>query len=226
MLKFDLHIHSAYSFDSLTRPQAIAEQALKKGLDGIAITDHNVFRINWAKLQSEYPELIIIPGTEIGAAGVGDILCYFIKEEITSKDPFEVIKQTHEQGGIATLAHPFHHGRTLESYPDQLMELLDAVETGNSHNTINYEKSIELAHRYSKPCTGGSDAHFANEIGNGYTLLDISKEDAKNEIKLQQALLSGTVGECTSTGLGVKSSFRLSQLIKYAKRLHILNTIH
>ena len=222
MIKLDLHIHSHYSFDSLTKPPAIAEQALKKGLDGIAITDHNVFKINWQKLKSEHPELIIIPGIEVGTTGVGDILCYFIKKEITSKDPFEVIKQTHEQGGIAVLAHPFHHNRTLESYSDELMELLDAVETGNSHNVVNYEKSIALASRYSKPCTGGSDAHFANEIGNGLTLVDISNDEAHSEEKLKKALLKGTVEKCTSTTIGVKFSFCLSQAIKYAKRLKML----
>lgn len=222
MLKFDLHIHSYYSFDSLAKPRAIAQQALKKGLDGISITDHNAFKIDWGELKSEFPELIIIPGTEIGTKGVGDILCYFIHKEIRSKDPFEVIKQTHDQGGIAVLAHPFHHNRTLESYPEKLMELLDAVEVGNSHNIGNNELTIELANQYSKPGTGGSDAHFTYEIGNGSTLIDISRNEALNEKNLKKALLKSSAGECKSTPFGVKSSFYLSQSIKYAKRFNIL----
>ena len=224
MLKFDLHIHSHYSFDSLTKPQTIAEQAIKKGLDGIAITDHNVFKIDWGKLQSKYPELIIIRGTEIGTSGVGDILCYFITNAITSKDPFEVIKQTHEQGGFTVLAHPFHHNRIRESYPDKLMKLLDAVETGNSHNIINQKQAIKLANDYSKPCTGGSDAHFPNEIGNGLTLIDISHDEALNIKNLKKALLKGIVQKCTSTPIGVKSSFYLSQAIKYARRFKMLKS--
>ena len=224
MLRFDLHIHSYYSFDSLTKPRVIAKKAIKKGLDGISITDHNVFKIDWKKLKLEFPELIIIPGTEIGTIGVGDILCYFITKEITSKDPFDVIKQTHEQGGIAILAHPFHHNRTLKSYPDKLMKLLDAVETGNSHNIVNHESALELANRYSKPCTGGSDAHFANEIGNGSTLIDMSRQEALSEKNLKKALLKGIVGACTSTTLGVKSSFYLSQSVKYARRLKMLKS--
>jgi len=40
-LKIDLHIHSQYSTDGLSKPESIVKRAKKKGLDGIAITDHN-----------------------------------------------------------------------------------------------------------------------------------------------------------------------------------------
>lgn len=41
MMRFDLHIHSGYSFDSLLDPKRIIKKAIKKNLNGIAITDHN-----------------------------------------------------------------------------------------------------------------------------------------------------------------------------------------
>lgn len=219
MLKFDLHMHSYFSFDSLNKPEKIAEKAIKAGLDGIAITDHNVFRIDWPLLQSKFTELIIIPGTEMGTKGVGDILCYFIESEITSKDPYEVVKQVHEQGGIAVLAHPFHHGRTIESYPDKLVELLDAIETANAHNIVNTELAKELADRFSKPCTGGSDAHIISEISNGYTLVNLSKEEARDNEKLKKAILQCYTPQCSSAPV---YSFYVSQMIKYCKKFKIL----
>jgi len=223
MLKFDLHIHSHYSFDSMNKPDEIVKTAIKKGLAGIAITDHNVFRIDWENLQNKYPDLIIIPGMEIGTRGVGDILCYFIKDEITTKDPFKVIEQVHEQGGIAVLAHPFHHGRTETEYPDKLMELLDGVEIGNAHNSPNFIKSLELAEKFSIPTTGGSDAHLLSEIGNGGVELEMTRENARNEKRLKQAILNGIVSECETSRFLLSYSFTISQSVKYARKIHLLD---
>ena len=41
MLKLDLHIHSQYSEDGLGSPKEIIKELQKKGLQGMAITDHN-----------------------------------------------------------------------------------------------------------------------------------------------------------------------------------------
>lgn len=43
-LCFDFHIHSKFSYDSLLSPKRILRIAKKRGLDGIAITDHNTIR--------------------------------------------------------------------------------------------------------------------------------------------------------------------------------------
>ena len=40
----DLHIHSKYSYDGILEPKDIVKIAIKKGLDGIAITDHNTVK--------------------------------------------------------------------------------------------------------------------------------------------------------------------------------------
>ena len=41
---FELHIHSKYSFDSLMSLESIIKEAKLRGLDGIAITDHNTIK--------------------------------------------------------------------------------------------------------------------------------------------------------------------------------------
>ena len=41
MLKLDLHIHSQYSEDAIGSPEEIIKSLQKKGLQGMAITDHN-----------------------------------------------------------------------------------------------------------------------------------------------------------------------------------------
>ncbi|MCW3133792.1 MAG: PHP domain-containing protein [Methanophagales archaeon] len=43
-MKYDLHIHSKYSSDGIIEPEKIIKIALKRGLDGIAITDHSTIK--------------------------------------------------------------------------------------------------------------------------------------------------------------------------------------
>ena len=43
-MKYDLHVHSRYSYDGILSPEEIVKIAIKKGLNGIAITDHNTIR--------------------------------------------------------------------------------------------------------------------------------------------------------------------------------------
>jgi len=39
--KFDLHTHSFFSGDGVSRPEDLIAAARAKGLHGIAVTDHN-----------------------------------------------------------------------------------------------------------------------------------------------------------------------------------------
>ena len=40
-MKYDLHTHSKYSIDGWIDPEILVKIAIKKGLSGIAVTDHN-----------------------------------------------------------------------------------------------------------------------------------------------------------------------------------------
>jgi len=44
LTSFDLHIHSKYSKDSINDPKWIIKIAKNKGLNGVAITDHNTIK--------------------------------------------------------------------------------------------------------------------------------------------------------------------------------------
>jgi predicted metal-dependent phosphoesterase TrpH len=41
LIKADLHIHTCFSGDSDTTPEALVERCLELGLDCIAVCDHN-----------------------------------------------------------------------------------------------------------------------------------------------------------------------------------------
>lgn len=163
-------------------------------LNGIAITDHNTVRGSLEAIKvNKNHDFIVIPASEISTS-IGEIIGYFITDEIKPKDAFEVIDEIKGQGGIAVLAHPC---KRIEAYTTKLIEKIDAIEGFNARieNKIYLKKSWNLAKKHHLPMTAGSDAHFYFEIGHGISILrnasdleGIKKEIAQGEIKLMGTL--------------------------------------
>ena len=63
MKKFDLHIHTKYS-DGSGSPKDIIYNARKKGLNGIAITDHNTLE-GYFRAKDIDANITILPGFEV-----------------------------------------------------------------------------------------------------------------------------------------------------------------
>lgn len=78
---FDLHIHTYYS-DGLFSPEEIVNIAINKGIDGIAITDHDTIEgVKSILNKGQNNKLHIIPGIEMGTIFQNSevhILGYFI----------------------------------------------------------------------------------------------------------------------------------------------------
>ncbi len=62
-LKIDLHTHSSFS-DGLGDPKDLLEYARTKGLDGLAITDHNTLE-GYFKVKECEGNLLLVPGYEV-----------------------------------------------------------------------------------------------------------------------------------------------------------------
>lgn len=190
-MKIDLHTHSYYSKDGSSSPEKLIKMALKKGLDGIALTDHDTIA-GWkeATIAAKKLNAVLILGEEIKTKRngkiVGDILGLFLKEEIKSKEPFQVIKEIHSQNGIAIIAHPFHF---LENFKDDLKkykDLIDGIEVFNARQPFSFldKKAFEFAKKYNLAMTAGSDAHFWREAGDAYTIV----QDAKSLEEFKKAI--------------------------------------
>ena len=159
----DFHIHSRFSADSLSRPRNILRTAKRKGLGGVAITDHDtiagareVLRLN------DDPEFMVIVGCEVHTEA-GDIIGLFLEHELHARNSLELIEEIHAQGGLTVLPHPYK----WHKLHDRLLEQIDIIEIFNGRTDVRAnQRAYELAQRLGKPMIVGSDAHFLCEIGN------------------------------------------------------------
>ena len=220
-MKLDLHIHSKYSFDSISDPKKIVDIARKKGLDAIAITDHNT--IKGSLIGRKFSkDIMVICGSEIGT-DKGDILGLFLNEEIKKRTYFEAIDEIKDQDGIAVLAHPF---KRINKFDEEILKKIDAIEGFNARaGSSANAKAVKFGSRYGIPMTGGSDAHFYFEIGRGRTIIG----DVDDSEDVRKAILGGNTylrGEPSSTFLDYYSQIikifktkRIPKLHKVKKRL-------
>jgi len=166
-MKYDLHIHSKYSSDGVLEPEEIINAAKKKGLDGIAVTDHNTIKGGLETKRFETKDFEVIIGSEIMTER-GEITGLFLSQEITSKDVQGVFSEIKGQGGIVVIPHPFDGLRRSAFHPtEEDVKFIDAVEGFNSRCVFQKynNKAVAFALQYNLPIAGGSDAHFANEVG-------------------------------------------------------------
>ena len=107
VLEVDLHSHTRFA-DGFLSPFDLVIQARRRGLDALAITDHNILfpalMGRWYARASGGPTILV--GEEITARdyhvhGVG------LTERIDASLPLDrVIDEAHRQGGIIIVAHP------------------------------------------------------------------------------------------------------------------------
>ncbi len=64
-MKYDLHIHSKCSSDGVLEPSAVVKIAIKRGLSGIAVTDHNSIEGALEAKKYETQDFKVVVGSEI-----------------------------------------------------------------------------------------------------------------------------------------------------------------
>lgn len=176
-LKIDLHVHTCYSSDGITTLKEVVAFSKRRGLNGVAITDHGT--VAGALRLSNAKGLIVIPGVEIETSH-GHLLALNVTKPIPSKlSHHEIIERIHDEGGIAVAAHPIAISR-IGWKPRTLEQLnLDAIEVINSATfpfAFSTRLSRNLAVRFNLPQTAGSDSHMPETIGMAYTLIDAGPE--------------------------------------------------
>jgi predicted metal-dependent phosphoesterase TrpH len=143
------------------------------GLQRIAVTDHNTI---WGALEAQTlaPDLVIV-GEEIRTDTGGELLAYYVREEVPRGLPIqEVILRLRDQGAIISVSHPVDRFRNRSALGEprtlQIIEQVDALEGFNARclAPADNQRATELAALHGKTLTAGSDAHTLAEIGAAY----------------------------------------------------------
>jgi len=204
-VKIDLHVHSTFS-DGIHDVYSLLKAAKSKGLDGIAITDHNTIAgsIEAVKIARRMDDFIVVPGTEVRSKR-GDILALGIYEDIRPDiEPEEVVDEIHERGGLAIAAHPYSR-LSRDSLGDYVLKVnFDGVETLNARARGFENRKAEVKCKtLGLSCVGGSDAHSIWEVGNAYTVIEANC-DINDILKGISMGLTKPVGVITPLGLILK----------------------
>lgn len=208
-------MHTNHSLDSSCDIRRLANAARSKGLAGVAITDHGTIDgALEAKQALSKENLDIIVGEEI-ATNSGEIVGLFLKEAIRERDPNNVVRKIHDQGGLAVLAHPFR-GRTPM---DSVVRIVDAIEVFNSRSTrFMNAQALQLANRHNKPMIAGSDAHFHPELGLCTT--SIKSRDIREAIVTGDTILTESSSSFFYTALSfLVRSLRENEPISIPRKL-------
>ena len=193
-LKLDLHVHTVGSPDAHTRIEDLPGIIKARGLDGVAVTEHNNFDPH------SFSDVLIVPGVEISSKD-GHVIALGIQVRVPAGlSANETITRIHDQHGVAIVAHPYDPVSKCVKLA-HLKVMPDAVETMNA-DALSFYISNWLARRdarrFQLPEVGGSDSHIPESIGDVYTVIDSSSRDLNSVL---EAIKSGKVhpeGHATS----------------------------
>jgi predicted metal-dependent phosphoesterase TrpH len=196
----DLHMHTNLG-DGWASPAKIIEVAIARGLNLIAVTDHD--HIEGAKrvadllAQGDYP-LRLITGVEVSTRQ-GHLLGLFVKKAPKHlRSVEESIDAIKEQGGLVIVPHPF--GWLVPSLSRAKIESLlakgyaiDGIEVFNpTPANSSMRAAVRAANQEWKLAeTGSSDAHFWQHIGSAYTLFPGNDPEELRRAILERSVRSG-----------------------------------
>ena len=189
-LKIDLHVHTVYS-DGYGTVGEVLETAKDRGLDGLAITDHETLE-GYFEARASDCDLLVLPGFEV-ETDAGHVLVLGLERlpPVVGKMGYEeLIWWARGLGGLTVLAHPaagrFRLKRWMDSKPD-------VVEVFNASYPSGYfvRRGLRLAERLGLPAVGGSDAHHPQMVGDAFTVVEVG---SLNSGVVVEAIRGGSVG--------------------------------
>ncbi|HET7010567.1 MAG TPA: PHP domain-containing protein [Anaerolineales bacterium] len=192
--RVELHCHTYKSADSLAQPERLLGAARRKGIQRLAITDHNT-TAGALEAYALDPKRIIV-GEEI-LTSEGELLAYYVQEEVPAGlSPEATIGALRDQGAVIGVSHPFDPFRQGAWEPAALrriLPLVDALEILNARTWGSgpNRRAAQWASDAGLPGFAGSDAHAAFEIGAAFTLLEPFSDAPTFLRSLQSARIGG-----------------------------------
>ncbi len=185
----DLHMHTAHSDGSCVNQSGTrvpcplfltAQMAASRGLDFIAISDHNSLAhyAEMRELQPYFSKLLLVPGREMttfyghfNAFGTTQYVNYLVAEK-GGRTIDQVISDVRAQGGIVSINHPMsptdERCRGCGWGPPDSVDLakVSSIEVVNANRVMSpfWDEQIAKGHRITG--VGGSDNHEAPKTDN------------------------------------------------------------
>ncbi len=215
MMKLDLHIHSQYSEDGIGSPKEIIKILQKRGLQGMAITDHNNVEGSLQAQKVAPKDFIVIPCAEISTNN-GHILALDVKENIKKNlSVEETIEKIFDIGGIPIVPHLF---RTMSGIKiNKLKEIhrkISVIEVFNSCSNLKTNlKTMKIAKNFNLGGIGGSDSHSPEFVGYGYTI--INSTDFNIDSVLSEINKKKTWGDGNTLPLNYRSERVIKSIKQY-----------
>jgi predicted metal-dependent phosphoesterase TrpH len=172
LLRFDMHVHSSYSVDSVNSPKDLFRSWRKTGIIPL-VCDHDTLEGSlhvMRAIHAEDPEVPVVLAEEV-TTREGEIIGLFLTGEIPPGLPArETLDLIHGQGGLSLIPHPFcsHRVSVLQARArNALVDGIDLVEGHNARNRSDGDDRLAVlfATEMGIPFTAGSDAHTPLELG-------------------------------------------------------------
>ena len=208
----DLHVHTTYSKDSLITPKDLVYYAKKRGLNAVAVTDHN--QLDGAYKIAKETDFPIIPGMEVSSAD-GHIVALNIHELIPrGLSAPETVERIHKVGGVAIACHPYVYFKGC--LREKVSSTFDAIETINAR-AFPFKRSVkkaeEAAKRLGLSRVAGTDAHYGRQIGCAYTVIEA------DELSVEAISRAIVKGNCQPFGKPVPVIVNVELELQRLKRM-------
>jgi len=170
------HAHTTWSYDGTLTLDDWRELARRHSIDAVLFADHE--QDGWSPTRyAEYTaacaaastsDVRLIPGIEFDQEGY-HLLCYGLREWPTRPStPHALADAAHEQGCLLCLAHP---GRYSWTYPQMILDAVDAVEVWNSSWVADglvgpHPRSLAMAR--GRAMIVGQDVHKRKHLSKVY----------------------------------------------------------
>jgi len=169
-LRLDLHTHcreaTSFAHPDIEVVRKIADTVKKKGLDGIAITDHvdKDYAFQMQELARRHLDnaVIIIPGQEINR-GLQHVIELYLPDNIVFR----------------FIAHPGYPSSRWAK--ESSLDDIHGVEIANGNWDVDQNMVREVARKYGLTLLSNSDAHHLDRIGLHYNEIDLHELCARGE---------------------------------------------
>jgi predicted metal-dependent phosphoesterase TrpH len=204
VLAGDFHVHG-FLGDGVLPPWDLIREARRRGLDVIALTNHNqmlAMRIA-ERMPRKVRDVLLLPGEELTAPGFHLAVVGIARAVDWTQPVVAVVDAVHKQGGVAIAAHPV--GGYGKAFDDAALAVLDGVEAAHPLLHVTEKGYWDLTGFYQRAASrhphlaaiGSSDFHHMAPLGLCRTYL-LARELSADAVI--EAIRQGRTVACDAEG--------------------------